>query len=189
MPAQVQASMSHTDSSNNKTDGTTNPPIDKEKALFAQINLNSKVSGSKRTKFTNINVTKRHQHKTPDKILGSLLQPGKAGGKFERSRQILKVIHKNNRVTVDEKDRKKFLDQQDTSKGIIDFLNALQINTKQLPKLSLKFVEILALPRILLANTYVRQTSSRIQNRTAYGETPSKNFKLDNEAPSSWLTP
>ena len=142
---------------------------------------------SKETTTSQVNTDYQHNN-TPDKILAGLLQSGKFGGKIKRSRQILKAIQKNNRVTVDEINQNIFLDEQDSSIGITDFLAALQVNTKQLPEQFLKLVEILALPQILLANTYARQTSSRIQNRTAYGESPSKRLKLDTEAPSSWLT-
>ena len=159
--------------------------------MIAQINLNSRFQDqkkpSKETSTSQVNTEYQHNN-TPDKVLAGLLQSGIAGGKIERSRQILKAIQKNNRATVDEINQNIFLDEQDTSIGITDFLTALQVNTKQLPKQFLNLVEILALPQFLLANTYARQTSSRIQNRTANGESPSKRLKLDTEAPSSWLT-
>ena len=176
---------------NSESEATTNPPIDKEQSLIAQINLNSRFQDqkkpSKETSTSQLN-TDYQQNNTPDKVLAGLLQSGIAGGKIERSRQILKTIQKNNRVTVDEINQNIFLDEQDTSIGISDFLTALQVNTKQLPKQFLNFVEILALPQFLLANTYARQTSSRIQYRTANGESPSKRLKLDTEAHTSWLT-
>ena len=176
---------------NSESEGPTNPPIDKEQALIAQINLNSRFQDqqkpSKETSTSQLK-TDYQQNNTPDKVLAGLIQPGLAGGKIERSRQILKAIQENNRVTVDEINQDIFLDEQDTSIGITDFLTALQVHTKQLPKQFLNLVEILARPQFLLANTYARQTSSRIQNRTAYRESPTKRLKLDIEAPSSWLT-
>ena len=176
---------------NSESEGTTNPPIEKEQALIAQINLNSRFQDqqkpSKETSTSQLK-TDYQQNNTPDKVLAGLIQPGLAGGKIERSRQILKAIQENNRGIVDEINQDIFLEEQDTSIGITDFLTALQVHTKQLPKQFLNLVEILALPQFLLANTYARQTSSRIQNRTAYRESPTKRLKLDIEAPSSWLT-
>ena len=158
--------------------------------MIAQINSNSRFQDqkkpSKETSTSQLNTDYQQNH-TPDKVLAGLLQSGIAGGKIERSRQILKAIQKNNRVTVDI-NQNNFLDEQGTSIGITDLLTALQVNTKQLPKQFLNLVEILALPQFLLANTYARQTSSRIQNRTANGKSSSKRLKLDTEAPSSQLT-
>ena len=183
--AQVPASTSL----NSESEGNTNLPIDKEQALIAQINLNSGFQDQKKpSKETSTSQasTEYQQNNTPDKVLAGLLPSGIAGGKIERSRQMLKAIQKNKRVTVDEINQNIFLDEQNTSIGINDFLTALQVN-KQLPQQFVNLVEIIALPQFLLANTYARKTSSRIQNRTAYGEYPSKCLKLDTEAPSSWL--
>ena len=127
------------------------------------------------------------ENNTPEKVLGSVLQPGIAGGKIERSGQILKAIQITERVSIGENNLNIFVNQQDTSINITDFLTALQVNTKQLPKQFLKLAEILVLPQFLLANTYARQTSSKIQNRSVHGESPSKRIKLDTDLPNSWL--
>ena len=176
---------------NSGSEGTTNPPIDKEQALNAQTNLNSGFQDQKKpnkeTSTSQVN-TDYQQNNTADKVLAGLLQLGIDGGKIEWSRQIFEAIKKINRVTVDEINQNIFLDEQDTSIGITDLLTALQVNTKQLTKQFLNLVELLALRQFLLANTHARQTSSRIKNRTAYGKSPSKRLKLNTEAPSSWLT-
>ena len=82
---------------NSKSEWTTNPPIDKKQALIAQINLNSRFQDqkkpSKETSTSQVN-TDYQQNNTPDKVLAGLLQSGIAGGKIERSRQILKAIQK-----------------------------------------------------------------------------------------------
>ena len=150
--AQVPASISL----NSEGERTTNLPINKEQALIARINLSSRFQDqkkpSKETSTSQVN-TDYQQNNTPDKVLAGLLQSGIAGGKIERSRQILKAIQSNNRVTVDEINQNIFLDEQDTSMRMTDFLTSLQVNTKQLPKQFLDLVEKLALLRILLANT------------------------------------
>ena len=93
--AQVPASTSL----NSESEATTNPPIDKEQALIAQINLNSRFQDqkkqSKETSTSQVN-TDYQNNSTPDKVLAGLLQSGIAGGKIERSRQILKAIQKTN---------------------------------------------------------------------------------------------
>ena len=94
--------------------------------------LEFKVSRSKKSN-TETSITEenndRPENNTPDNVLGSLLQSGIAGGKIERSRQILKSIQKNEQVSIDENNQNIFVDQQDTSINIIDFLAALQVNT------------------------------------------------------------
>lgn len=166
--------------------------FDKEQALLAQINLNSRFQEKKKqaidTKTTERTDGDYQLNNTPDRILASLLQSGITGGKIERSRQILKAIHQSERVGIDDNTQSIFLDQQDTRIGITDFLTALQVNTKQLPKQLLNLVEVLRLPQYLLANTYARQTSSQIQPRLASGGSVAKRIKLDNDPNSSWLT-
>ena len=78
-----------------------------------------------------------------------------AGGKNKRSTQISEVVQKN-RATVDGNNQNMFLDHQDKSTGIFDFLTALQLNAKQLHKYFLNLVEILAPLQLLLANTSAR---------------------------------
>ena len=99
---------------NSKSEGTTNPHIDKEQALIAQINLNSKFQdhkkASKESSTSQVNVDYQ-QNNTPDKVLAGLLQSGRARGKIERSKQNLKAIQKNNRVTVDEINQNIFMDE------------------------------------------------------------------------------
>ena len=189
--AQVPASQEYTSSLEKQSEPVTSLAIAKEQALIAQIILNSRLQDQK-TSNREISIaqknTDRPENNTPDKVLGSLLQSGIAGGKIERSRQILKSIQKKERVSIDENNQNIFVDQQDTSINIIDFLTALQVNTKQLPKQFLNLVEILALSQFLLANTYARQTSSRIQNRSVHGESTRKRIKLVTDPPNSWLT-
>ena len=67
-------------------------------------------------------------------MLSNLLQSGVTGGKVERSRQILKKIEDCERTTIDETNQTINLDQQDTGVRVVEFLSALQVNTKQLPK-------------------------------------------------------
>ena len=168
-----------------------NPTIQQEQSLLAQINLNSRFQEKKKTldtKTSENSSTDYQVNNTPDRVLSSLLQSGITGGKIERSRQILKAIQQSERVCIDENTQSIFLDQQDTRIGVTDFLTALQVNTKQLPKQLLNLVEVLRLPQYLLANTYARQTSSQIQSRLASGESVAKRIKLDTEPNSSWLT-
>ena len=189
--AQIPASQEYTSSLEKQSEAVTSQAIDKERALIAQINLNSRLQDqNKSNRETSIpqENNDRPENNTPDKVLGSLLQSGIARGKTERSRQILKSIQKNDRVSIDENNQNIFVDQQDTSINIIDFLTALQVNTKQLPKQFLNLGEILALPQFPLANTYAWETSSRIQNRSEHGDSPRKRIKLDTDPPSSWLT-
>lgn len=168
------------------------PAIEKEQALLAQINLNSRFQEKNKTTHdskTSQDTTSQYlTNSTPDSILANLLQSGITGGKIERSRQILKAIQQSDRVLIDENTETIFLDQQDTRIGVTDFLTALQVNTKQLPKPLLNLVEVLRLPQYLLANTYARQTSSQIQRQSASGESTAKRIKLDTEPTSSWLT-
>ena len=124
-------------------------------------------------------------------MLSNLLESGLTGGKVERSRQILKKIADCERTALDETSETIILDQQDTGISVVDFLSALQVNTKQLPKKFLTLVEVLRLPQFLLANTYARHTS--VQNhhhiRSANGESPYKRLKLDTDnAQYQWLT-
>ena len=168
-----------------------NPTIHQEQSLLAQINLNSRFQEKKKTldsKTSENSSTDYQVNNTPDRVLSSLLQSGITGGKIERSRQILKAIQQSERVCIDDNTQSIFLDQQDTRIGVTDFLTALQVNTKQLPKQLLNLVEVLRLPQYLLANTYARQTSSQIQSRLASGESVAKRIKLDTEPNSSWLT-
>ena len=124
--------------------------------------------------------------------MSNLLESGVTGGKVERSRQILKKIEDCDRTTIDETNQTINLDQQDTGVSVVEFLTALQVNTKQLPKKFLTLVEVLRLPQFLLANTYARQTSSQNQHhiRSASGLSPYKKLKLDTQQGSSsqWLT-
>ena len=70
----------------------------------------------------------RLENNTTDNDLGSVLQSGLSGGKIEWSRQILKVIKKNNRLSVDENNQNILVYQQEISIGVIDLLSALQVN-------------------------------------------------------------
>ena len=165
-----------------KTEEVLNGAIDKEQALIAQINLNSKFQYQKKSDRQS---SAPQENNAPENFLGSLLQSGIAGGKIERSRQILKAIQKTDRVSIDENNLNIFLDQQDTSENITDFLTALQVNTKHLLKQFLNLVEIIASPQFLLANFHARQTSSKLQNRSIHGESPCKRIKLDTDVPNS----
>ena len=62
------------------------------------------------------------------------------------------------------------------------------MNTEQLAKKFPNLVQILALPQILLVNSPARQTSSKIQNLSVHGKSPSKHIKLDIYLLNSWLT-
>ena len=75
-----------------KNEEVTNRTIDTEQTLIAQINLNSRFQDEKKS---NEQTSAPQENNTPEKILGSLLQSGIAGGKNERSRQILKAVQKN----------------------------------------------------------------------------------------------
>ena len=166
--APLPASQAYTSALEKQSQAVKSQAIDKEHALIAQINLNSRLQDQEKSNAeTSIpqETNDRPQSNTPDKVLCSLLQSGIAWGKIERSRQILKSIQKNERVSIDDNNQNIFVDQQETSINKIAFLTALQVNTKQLPKHFLNLVEILDLPQFLLANTDTRQTSSRIQNR------------------------
>lgn len=168
-----------------------NRTLDQEQALLAQINLNSRFNETKKQTLgtkTAESATDYQLSNGTDRVLASLLQSGITGGKIERSRQILKAIQQSERVYIDDNTQNIFLDQQDTLISVTDFLNALQVNTKQLPKKLLNLVEVLRLPQYLLANTYARQTSSQIQPRLASGESVAKRIKLDTEPSSGWLT-
>ena len=169
-----------------------NPLIEKEQAVLAQINLNSRFQEKKKSgleKKTSEETSSQYPpNNSPDAILGNLLQSGITGGKIERSRQILKAIQQSERVLIDENTQTIFLDQQDTRIGVTDFLTSLQVNTKQLPKPLLNLVEVLRLPQYLLANTYARQTSSQIQRQSSSGKSTPKRIKLDTEPANSWLT-
>ena len=131
------------------------------------------------------------RQKPSDQVLSNLRESGVTGVKVERSRQILKKIEDCERTTIDDTNHTILLDQRDTGIIIYEFLSALQVNTKQLPKRFLTLVEVLRLPQFLLANTYARHTSSQNQHqiRLAVGASPYKRQKLDNEiAPNQWLT-
>ena len=68
--------------------------------------------------------TDSQQNNTPDKVSSTLLQPGLAAGRNERSRQISMAIHsKKECVSLDGNNQNFFLDQQHKSKDIADFLN------------------------------------------------------------------
>ena len=161
-----------------------------EEALVAQLNLNSRYPTETELTKSSEKVNESRQ-KPSDQVLSNLLESGVTGGKVERSRQILKKIEDCERTTIDDTNHTILLDQQDTGISIVEFLSALQVNTKQLPKRFLTLVEVLRLPQFLLANTYARHTSSQNQHqiRLAAGASPYKRQKLDNEiAPDQWLT-
>ena len=162
-----------------------------EDTLVAQLNLNSRYQSGDLRNLNNTE-TKQSYKNSSDQVLSNLLESGVTGGKVERSRQILKKIEDCDRTTIDETSQTVILDQQDTGVGVVEFLTALQVNTKQLPKKFLTLVEVLRLPQFLLANTYARQTSSQNQHhiRSASGQSPYKRIKLDREQGSSsqWLT-
>ena len=169
----------------------TNLAIDKEQALIAQIDLNSRLQDQKKVKYRDIHPTRKQwspREYYTRQVLDSLLQSGIAGDKIERSEQSLKSIQKNERVSIVENNQNIVVDQQDTTINIIDFVTALQVNTKQLAKQFLILVEILALPQLLLANTYSKQTGYRIQSGSVNGESPRKRIKLDTDHPNKWLT-
>ena len=149
-----------------------------EDTLVAQLNLNSRYQ-SEDLGSSNNTETKQSYKNSSDQVLSNLLESGVTGGKVERSRQILKKIEDCDRTTIDETNQTINLDQQDTGVGVVEFLTALQINTKQLPKKFLTLVEVLRLPQFLLANTYARQTSSENQHhiRSASGLSPYKKTK------------
>ena len=103
----------------------------------------------------------------------------------------MKKIEDCERTTLDDTNHTIILDQQDTGISVVEFLSALQVNTKQLPKKFLTLVEVLRLPQFLLANTYARHTNSQNQHhiRLAAGASPYKKLKLDSETvPNQWLT-
>ena len=162
-----------------------------EDTLVAQLNLNSRYQ-SEDLGSSNNTETKQSYKNSSDQVLSNLLESGRTGGKVERSRQILKKIEDCDRTTIDETNQTIYLDQQDTGVSVVEFLTALQVNTKQLPKKFPTLVEVLRLPRFLLANTYARQTSSQNQHhiRSASGLSPYKKPKLDTQQGSSsqWLT-
>ena len=82
--AQVPASQEYTPSLEKQSEAVTSQAIDKEQALIAQINLNSRLQDQKRSnRETSIPQENnyRPQNNTPDKVLGSLLQSGIAGDK------------------------------------------------------------------------------------------------------------
>ena len=142
---QVHASQEFTSSLEKQSEAVTSQAIDEEQALVAQINLNSRLQDPKKSN-TESSIPQennyRPENNTPDKVLGSLLQSGIAGSKIERSRQPLKSMQKNERVSIDEHNQNIFVDQQDTSINIIDFLTALQVNTKLLAKQFLNVILI-----------------------------------------------
>ena len=161
-----------------------------EDALVAQLNLNSRYPTEKDISKSSEKVNEARQ-KPSDLVLSNLLESGVTGGKVERSRQILKKIEDCERTTLDDTNHTIILDQQDTGISVVEFLSALQVNTKQLPKKFLTLVEVLRLPQFLLANTYARHTSSQNQHhiRLAAGASPYKKLKLDSETvPNQWLT-
>ena len=162
-----------------------------EDTLVAQLNLNSRYQ-SEDLGSSNNTETKQSYKNSSDQVLSNLLESGVTGGKFERSRQILKKIEDCDRTTIDETNQTINLDQQDTGVSVVEFLTALQVNTKQLPKKFLTLVEVLRLPQFLLANTYARQTSSENQHhiRSASGLSLYKKLKPDTQQGSSsqWLT-
>ena len=162
-----------------------------EDTLVAQLNLNSRYQ-SEDLGSSNNTETKQSYKNSSDQVLSNLLESGVTGGNVERSRQILKKIEDCDRTTIDETNQTINLDQQDTGVSVVEFLTALQVNTKQLPKKFLTLVEVLRLPQFLLANTYARQTSSQNQHhiRSASGLSPYKKLKLDTQQGSSsqWLT-
>lgn len=161
-----------------------------DQSLVAQLNLNSRFAGEK--KSDSISDPTNQAYKNPsDQVLSNLLESGLTGGKVERSRQILKKIEDCDRTTIDETGQTISLDQQDTGISVVDFLSALQVNTKQLPKKFLTLVEVLRLPHFLLAYTYARQTSAQNHHhiRSANGESPYKRIKLDTDnSQNQWLT-
>ena len=161
-----------------------------EDALVAQLNLNSRYPTEKDISKSSEKVNEARQ-KPSYLVLSNLLESGVTGGKVERSRQILKKIEDCERTTLDDTNHTIILDQQDTGISVVEFLSALQVNTKQLPKKFLTLVEVLRLPQFLLANTYARHTSSQNQHhiRLAAGASPYKKLKLDSETvPNQWLT-
>ena len=162
-----------------------------EDALVAQLNLNSRYPTEKEINKSSEKVNEARQ-KPCEQVLSNLLESGVTGGKVERSRQILKKIEDCERTTIDDTNHTIILDQQDTEISVVEFLSALQVNTKQLPKKFLTLVEVLRLPQFLLANTYARHTSSQNQHqiRLAAGASPYKKLKLDSETASTnqWLT-
>ena len=109
-----------------------------------------------------------------ENVLSNLLESGVTGGNVERSRQILKKIEDCERTTIDDIDHTIILNRQGTEISVVEFLSALQVNTKQLPKKFLTLVEVLRLPQFLLATTYARHTSSQNQHqiRLAAGDSP-----------------
>ena len=77
----------------------------------------------------------------------------------------MKRIEDCERTTIDDTNHTMTLDQQDTGISVVEFLSALQVNTKQLPKKLLILVEVLRFPQLLLTNTYARHTSSQNQHQ------------------------
>ena len=131
------------------------------------------------------------RHKPSDQVLSNVLESGVTGGKVERSRQILKKVADCERTAIDDTNHTIILDQKNTEISVVEFLSALQVNTKQLSKKFLPLIEVLRLPQFLLANTYARHTSSQNQHqyRLAAGTSPYEKQKLDREtAPNQWLT-
>ena len=100
-----------------------------EDSLVAQLNLNSRYHS--RDSSTSNAVEIKQSYKNPsDQVLSNLLESGVTGGKVERSRQILKKIEDCERTTIDETNQTINLDQQDTGVSVVEFLSALQVNTK-----------------------------------------------------------
>lgn len=175
-----------------ETDSTVSerPQTLSEQGLVAQLNLNSRYPTENYLTKSSQNINVSHQ-KPADQVLSNLLESGVTGGKVERSRQILKKIEECERTTIDDTNQTIVLDQQDTGISLVEFLSALQVNNKQLPKQFLTLVEVLRLPQFLLANTYARHTSTQNQHQTrlAAGASPFKKLKLRNETVSNqWLT-
>ena len=161
-----------------------------EDSLVAQLNLNSCYHSGDSSTSNAVEI--KQSYKNPsDQVLSNLLESGVTGGKVERSRQILKKIEDCERTAIDKTNQTINLDQQGTGVSVVEFLSALQVNTKQFPKNFLTLVEILRIPPFLLANTYARQTSNQNQHqiRLTSAASPYKRLKLDTEQGSSqWLT-
>ena len=133
-------------------------------ALVAQLNLNSRYPSEKEINKSSEKVNEARQ-KLSDQVLSNFLESGVTGGKVERSRQILKKIEDCERTTIDDTNHTIILHRQDTEISVVEFLSALQVNTKQLSKKILTLVEVLRLPQFSLANTYARHTSSQNQHQ------------------------
>lgn len=170
----------------NTNESVVEKPIVEPQRLCTLMNLNSRLKGAPK-RFQPEDDTLADKTKMvakTDKIVLDLLSSGLSGGKIERARQILRKIDQSNEVSIDRNSGRLILHDRDIGLQVFDFLNDLQVTTKNLSEGALDLVRRLKLPNFLLANTHAKRIATQ---NAQYDDKSEIDQEMETASTAKWL--